>query len=111
MKAVATVVIGCLLAAVGFALITAGVSSVKAQTDWMTRSELRADLPALRQQARSAAHGRVHGPSVTQTQTRFELTFRRGRRCRVHISLSRTPKVMRMTSPAIVAVGCAQRGA
>jgi hypothetical protein len=91
--------IGDLLArlAVGLVLLLFGVPLLQSvmndeirKATPLSQADLDARRPQLHALARKAAHGPVGRPRVRTTPSEFVLTYHRGRRCRVRLSVSRT---------------------
>jgi hypothetical protein len=75
----------------------------------MSRHELDGRRAELRAVARRRAHGPVRGPRVVARSDAFTLVYRRGRRCRVILTVSRSPELFGRPPIAVRSTGCAKR--
>jgi hypothetical protein len=79
------------------------------QTRPMSRHDLDGRRAQLRAVARRRAHGPVRGPRVVARSDAFALIYRRGRRCRVTLTVSRSPELFGRPPAAVRSTGCAKR--
>jgi hypothetical protein len=75
--------------AIGASVLIAALDTGGAVSPPVSRSELAARGAELRHLAASAARGRVRGPRIRASRTAFVLTYHRGPRCRVDVTVLR----------------------
>jgi hypothetical protein len=109
----ALVLLGAMLVLTGIAALVSGLdgSVDRVAKPWRTfsREDLRSHLSEYRAIARNSAHGHVRGPKLRVTAYRFELTYRRGKHCRVVVDVPRTAPIVGGGKATATAHGCARR--
>ena len=95
-----------ILSTVAVALLASGVRQVDASSRYMTRAQLHELRPELRRVAARHAGGPVSSPRIATRSDAFVLIYRRGRRCRVTVTVSRLPKLVGRQRPTATAARC-----
>jgi hypothetical protein len=103
----AMVMLGVLFAAL--AVVLTGFRATEKHYRSFSRSDLRAQSTELRRIATRRAHGRVRGPKLRVESASFVLAYRRGRDCRVVITVSRAVHVFGGGKHTVRSTGCARR--
>jgi hypothetical protein len=112
LKAFAILLAITLLAGLVSAMTTVtprALQDLQKRTKPMSRGDLDGRRAQLRAIARRRAHGAVRGPRVVARTDAFTLIYRRGRRCRVTLTVSRSPEIFGRPPTAVRSTGCAKR--
>jgi hypothetical protein len=111
-KAFAILLTFALLAVIVSAVATVtprALQHLEDSTRLMSRHDLDARRAQLRAVARRRAHGAMRGPRVVARSEAFTLIYRRGRRCQVTLTVSRSPEIFGRPATAVRSTGCAKR--
>lgn len=112
-RKIALALLSAMLVLTGMAALVSGLdgSVDRIAKPWhaFSREDLRAHLHEYRAIARSRAHGHVRGPKVRVSAYNFELTYRRGKHCRVVVDVPRAAPIVGGGKATASARGCARR--